>query len=120
MSAAKEPAITIAQRWAQFAVTTSTIVVSTVACVWGVMVYALDSEYVQIEDFDKFKNEIKVEIRSAVADVHCQSIRQKVMELNTVITFKKQLGQDASLEKLLRENQMQSLQGDKRCANDSQ
>lgn len=106
----QEKGITLIQRWMQFAVTTATIVVSTVGCVWAVMVYALDNEYVQVEDFDKFKKEIKVEMRSAISDVHCASIRQKIMELNTVITFKTQSGADPALERLLRENQIEALE----------
>jgi DNA-binding protein YbaB len=104
-----------AQRWMQFAGTAGTIVTSTVLCVWAVMVYALDREYVQIEDFEAFKHEIKADLKDAVGEVHCAAMQQKLMELNTTISFKGQAGQDARLEKLLRDNQEISIKSDRRC-----
>lgn len=113
----KEASVTIAQRWMQFLVTSGTIVVSTVGCVWAVMVYALDNEYVQIEDFDEFKHEVKLEIREVVGGVNCQSIINEIESLNITITFKEKAQEDAALERLLRDNKVSQLHSDVSCRN---
>ena len=118
--------ISVAQRWMQFLITTTTIVISTGTMVWAVMVYALDSEYVQIEDFETFKQEIKTELEvnrsstqrvvdRAVATLQCDLLRSELNDLDATILYKTDHSIPSGLDTVLRDQKLRELQSRTDC-----
>ena len=118
--------ISTTQRWMQFLLTTSTIVVSTGAFVWAMMVYALDAEYVQLEDFDAFKREIKQDIHEvkeanqnivgdAVSQLQCDLLRGELDDLDATILYKRDHKIPTGLDEVLRDQKLRALQGRSDC-----
>ena len=114
------------QRWMQFAITTGTIVVSTGAFVWAMMVYALDEQYVRIEDFETFKEEIegsisRVEsstqlvVKTAVSDLQCDLMRSELNDLEATILYKNDHGIPAGLDQVLRDQKLRTLESRRDC-----
>ena len=108
--------MTASQRWSQWAVTTGTIVGLT----WAAMVFALDTQYVQVEHFDKFKAEIKrdidgvnsnieISMQRAVTSVQCLSMEQELQQLETTRLYKRQRQESTELENMLIEQQRRAL-----------
>jgi hypothetical protein len=118
--------ISAAQRWMQFLITTSTIVVSTGAFVWAMMVYALDEEYVQIEDFEEFRAEVKRDIQAvggenrqalsaAVSNLQCDLMRSELDDLDVTILYKDDHGIPSGLDKVVREQKLRAFQSRSDC-----
>ena len=101
--------VTNMEKWVKLLAMTIGVVTFLGTASWSVLTYAMDQEYVKLEDMEDFSIEFdkKIEqldnnnrqlIKETASSIECTMIKQRISELSSQIRYKQQEQQDYSLQ----------------------